>query len=207
MPGRSAPATAYHGVTLYQPHPDDPLHPWRGLNLYLANDVSGADDSVCVVPLELVWFRLAGAVIPGSLLKRCEPYLKGVDMTGVALTSEGLLQCKLAQFVVLLPVLLHVMHNSVACSGSCSPEQYDNPALLRSALGELGRLLLSTAESGVFKSVTGVTEAVAPSSIVSSSHLQCHVDKTTLISRECERWIPRRPHQRHQAACQLNVIQ
>jgi hypothetical protein len=32
MPGRSAPATAYQGVTLYQPHPNDPLHPWRGLN-------------------------------------------------------------------------------------------------------------------------------------------------------------------------------
>ena len=62
MPGRSAPATAYHGVTLYQPHPDDRLHPWRGLNLYLANDASNADDSVCVVLLELVLFRLAGAV-------------------------------------------------------------------------------------------------------------------------------------------------
>ncbi len=82
--------------------------------MYLANDVSGADDSVCVALLELVWFRLGGAVIPGSLLKRCKPYLHGVDMTGVASTSEGLLQCKLAQFVVLLPVLLHVMHNSVA---------------------------------------------------------------------------------------------
>ena len=177
--------------------------------MYLANDASNADDSMCVVLLELVWFRLAGAVIPGSLLKRCEPYRQGVDMTGVALTSEGLLQCKLAQFVVLLPVLLHVMHNSVACSGSCSPEQYDNPALLRSALGEHGRLLLSNAKGGVFKSVTGVTEAVAPSSIVTSSHLQRHVDKTALMSRECERWsrIPRRPHQRHQAACQLNVIQ
>jgi hypothetical protein len=102
------------------------------------------------VRLELGWFRLAGAVIPGSLLKRCEPYLQGVDMTGVALTSEGLLQCKLAQFVVLLPLaaLLLVMHNSVACSGSCSPEQDDSPDILYSALGEHGRLLLSNAKAG-----------------------------------------------------------
>ncbi len=121
--------------------------------MYLANDVSGADDSVCVAQLELVWFRLAGAVtplIPGSLLKRCERrYLHGVDMAGVALTSEGLLQCKLAQFVVLLPALLHVMHNSVACSGSCSPEQYDSPDILCSAHGEHGRLLLSNARRGL----------------------------------------------------------
>ncbi len=69
-------------------------------------------------------------------------------MTGVASTSEGLLQCKLAQFVVLLPALLHVMHNSVACSGSCSPEQYDSPDILCSALGEHGRLLLSNVKAG-----------------------------------------------------------
>ena len=58
MPGRPSPVTVRHGVTLYQAHSDELLHPWRGLNLYLADEADDADASACIVLLELVWYRL-----------------------------------------------------------------------------------------------------------------------------------------------------
>lgn len=59
VPGRPSPSLSVrHGVTLFQAHPDEPLHLWRGLNLYLTDEAEDADDSACVVILEFVWYRL-----------------------------------------------------------------------------------------------------------------------------------------------------